>query len=54
MISGFNEVLKKSPDEPLSLAAGDNKREILTQLNRIKFQIKGRKLGYYPINASSS
>lgn len=51
MIINLNQVHIRNPDEPLSLSTGDQK--ILSKLNRIKYGMKGTKLGYFPINLVS-
>jgi len=52
MIMNFNQDHTKTPNEPLNLSLGDTEQKILTQLNRIKFGVKGTKLGYFPISTA--
>jgi len=53
MIMNLNQVYSNAPDEPLDLSAGDIQQRILTMLNRIKFEIRGKNIGYFPINTAS-
>lgn len=53
MIMSLNEVQKKNPGEPLDLSAGDNEMKVLNLLDRIKFDCKGTKMGYFPISTTS-